>query len=131
MGRTNINFVHANKIDSLRTLPAFDVFFSRFVLQHDPPPVMEYILNIILPKLNAGGIGYFQISTYKVGYEFDPVSYLASPIDVRRPEMHMFPQPLLFRLLANHGCEVFELREDLPGGPKTISFHILLKKAEA
>lgn len=128
LGRENIAFVHANKISSLGVVPRFDAFFSRFVLQHDPPPIQKHILEMILPKLNHGGYGYFQIATYALGYEFDPETYLASPLNLRVPEMHMFPQRNLFRLLEQHECQVVEVREDESAGPVAISFHMLVMK---
>lgn len=127
-GRNNITFIHANRIDSLTLLPPFDVFFSRFVLQHDPPPVMKHVLDIVLSKLNPGGVGYFQISTYQLGYSFNSGSYLATQLNRRVPEMHMLPQPQLFELLEEHGCRLLEVREESSGGENTISFHLLTRK---
>jgi SAM-dependent methyltransferase len=129
--RDNITFIHANTADSLTNLPTVDVFFSRFALQHSPPPIMKHVLDLVLSKLNPGGLAYFQISTYQLGYSFDCEKYLATEPDHRIAEMHMLPQPDLFRLLEEHGCRLCEVREDSSGGEQTISFHLLAQKRKA
>lgn len=128
LGRRNIIFMHVNKLDSLRDLPSFDLFFSRFVLQHDPPPIQRYILNLVLSKLDPGGMGYFQMAVYNPRYSFDVAEYLATEPDHRIPEMHIFPQPELFKLLAQHDCRPIDIREDSSAGPTAISFHLLIEK---
>ena len=63
----SITQVHLTDPNSIRSLPEFDAFFSLIVLQHNPPPVMALLLKNILIKLRTGGIGYFQLPSYKKG----------------------------------------------------------------
>ncbi len=126
-GRDNVTFVHTNKIDSLRELPPLDVFFSMVVLQHNPPPIMRHVLGILLSKLKPGGVGYFQVPTYRLGYRFDSEQYLAVPLKLQIPEMHVFPQPELHALFAEQDCRLIELREDpIPGNH--ISARVLVQR---
>lgn len=126
-GRSNVTFVHTNKIGSLRELPTLDVFFSMVVLQHNPPPIMRHVLGILLSKLRPGGVGYFQIPTYRLGYTFDAEKYLATPLKLDIPEMHVYPQPELHALFEEQGCRLVELREDpIPGNH--ISARVLVQK---
>ena len=86
VSRHNVEVVHTSRIASLSELPTLDAFFSISVLQHYPPPLQRYILNILLSKLRVGGIGYFRVWTYRRGYCFDTSSYLAKPLSHSVPE---------------------------------------------
>jgi len=128
--RENVTVIHTNKLDSLRDLPPLDVFFSMVVLQHNPPPIMRHVLGMVLAKLKPGGIGYFQVPTYGLGYSFNSERYLANPPNLAEPEMHVFPQPELHALLEEQDCRLIELREDpIPGNH--ISHRVLLQKRSA
>jgi 2-polyprenyl-3-methyl-5-hydroxy-6-metoxy-1,4-benzoquinol methylase len=88
-----------------------DVFFSRIVLQHNPPPVIDHVLRTLIRALNPGGIGVFQVPTYFVGYQFSVRGALRAPqkLDI---DMHCYPQPELFALIAREGARMLEMRED-------------------
>jgi SAM-dependent methyltransferase len=107
-------------------LPSFDAFFSVIVLQHNPPPLIRYVLERVLSRLSTGGIGFFQIPTNIVGYEFDSAAPRIEAVG--QMEMHAFPQPALFELIEDQGCRVLELREDHITSPKMLSNIILLQK---
>jgi SAM-dependent methyltransferase len=90
-----------------------DVFFSRIVLQHNPPPIIAALLKDAFACLKPGGFAAFQVPTYEIGYGFSVKSYLervgGSEPDM---EMHCFPQRHVFRLASETGCHVLEVRED-------------------
>lgn len=131
-GIANIGFVQIRSPQALGELPPFDALYSVIVLQHNPPPVMRSILDALLPKLNPGGIAYFQVPTYRFGYSFDAAAYLASAAIRGQMELHVLPQPALFSLFARHGCEVLEVREDnWTGSPHVISNSFLVRKRSA
>ena len=126
---SNISFVHIDSLQSVMDLPHFDCFYSVIVLQHNPPPVIYAILNALLPKLNPGGVAYFQVPTYRAGYSFDAVAYLASAEIRGRMESHVLPQPVLFSLYAKHSCRVLEVREDpWTASPLMVSNSFLIQK---
>lgn len=128
-GIANIDFVQIRSPHALGELPSFDAFYSVIVLQHNPPPVMFAILDALLPKLNPGGIAYFQVPTYLFDYGFDAAAYLASAAIRGRMELHVLPQPALFSLFARHGCQVLEVREDnWSASPRVISNSFLIRK---
>jgi SAM-dependent methyltransferase len=110
LGNTNVEF---KKIDSAaRPLEGlrFDLFFSRLVLQHNPPPVIGSVLRDALAGLRPGGFALFQVPTYARGYSFRVREYLAgADLGI---EMHCLPQPAVFHLAQAAGCEVLEVRED-------------------
>ena len=56
----NVDLLKLAKVEDIAQLPNFDVFFSVIVLQHNPPPVIHYILEVILQKIKPDGIGYFK-----------------------------------------------------------------------
>lgn len=93
-------------------LPAFDLFFSVIVLQHNPPPVIGMLLESIADKLRPGGYAFFQVPTYQRGYSFDVNAYLALGADTPDIEMHAFPQSEVFRIFRTHGCVPLEVFED-------------------
>jgi SAM-dependent methyltransferase len=129
-GQTNIEFIHGNGQDWINKIGEIDLFFSKFALQHSAPPIMYFVLNSILGKVRRGGIAYFQVSVYGLGYNFDAETYLASPINLAVPEMHMLPQHEVFALMDKHDFQILEVREDPSAGLDCISLHILSHRKE-
>jgi SAM-dependent methyltransferase len=127
-GLSNITFAHLNEIRRYQELPNFDVFFSIIVLQHNPPPLMAYILETVLNKLTSGGIAYFQIPTYIINYNFSATEYLASEHPVGDVEVHAMPQTALLEIIEAAGCKVLEIREDGAVGARAISNRLLVQK---
>jgi 2-polyprenyl-3-methyl-5-hydroxy-6-metoxy-1,4-benzoquinol methylase len=110
-GIQNVELQHLHAIDQIREPAQVDVVFSIITLQHNPPPVMAWMLSSLLSRLRAGGIGYMQMPTYKIGYLFEAERYLASePPDTL--EMHYLPQLDIFRLIKDANCVCLEVRED-------------------
>ncbi|HVX04497.1 MAG TPA: class I SAM-dependent methyltransferase [Rhodanobacteraceae bacterium] len=116
----NADAPHADRIvwtklgsrDDLSGLPAFDLFFSMIVLQHNPPPVIGMLLETVAEKLRPGGFAFFQVPTYQRGYSFDVNSYLALSAHEPDIEMHAFPQEEVFRIFRERGCIPLEVFED-------------------
>lgn len=109
-GRRNVD------LHLLRMLPpplvSADVFFSLIVLQHNPPPVIALIIRSALASLKPGGLAVFQVPTYELGYEFRTEQYLRSrQFSKEGLEMHCIPQQEVFRIAADTGCHVLEVRE--------------------
>lgn len=127
-GRTNISFLNVSDLSRLQTGPEFDAFFSIIVLQHNPPPIIHHVLATILGRLKPGGIAYFQVPTYRLGYMFDVDKYLATPLRLGVPEMHVIPQPELHRLIETTGCRLLEMREDSAAGGDHISSRLFVRK---
>lgn len=89
------------------------LWFSRMVLQHNPPPVMAHLLRIAFRGLAPGGLAIFQVPTHCTGYAFSIARYLGrSAAEAPDMEMHALPQPALFALAAQAKLEVLEVRED-------------------
>lgn len=110
-GVQNVELQHWHNLDQMRKLPQVDAIMSVITLQHNPPPIMAWMLSTLLSHLRSGGVAYLQIPTYKNGYLFEVERYLAStPPDTL--EMHYLPQPDLFRLIADANCVCLEMRED-------------------
>ena len=113
-GRRNIELRHLVRLTDLDSLPEVDFFLSLIVLQHNPPPVVGALLRKLLGRLRPGGVGYFQVPTYILGYSFTADAYLRRPpLDI---EMHCFPQPALYSLLDTVGCRLVEVRENSSAG---------------
>ncbi len=110
-GLLNIELQHWQNLDQLRNLPKCDAIISVITLQHNPPPIMAWMISTLLLQLRAGGVAYLQIPTYKNGYLFEVERYLACP-PPDTLEMHYLPQPELFRLFAEANCRCLEVRED-------------------
>jgi SAM-dependent methyltransferase len=128
-GLTNVDLRLVNTIDKIETLPAFDCFVSIIVLQHNPPPVMAFLLRTILGKLKPGGLAYFQVPTYQVDAVFYADQYLANKTIGGDMEMHVLPQAVIWQLADEADCQLLDIREDgLTGIPKSVSNSILLMK---
>jgi SAM-dependent methyltransferase len=124
----NIKFLQVTSRRAFENLPEFDTFVSIIVLQHNPPPLIAFMLNQVFRKLRPAGIAYFQVPTYGLNYEFDLSRYLDKEMPAGVPEMHALPQPVLFRLIEHAGCELIEIREDRAGGPHMVSNRLLVRK---
>jgi SAM-dependent methyltransferase len=125
----NVRLHHLSEPAAVETIPVYDAIYSRIVLQHNSPPVMAWLLEKLLTRLNPGGIAYFQIPTYRLGYRFDVAEYLTTP-NTTQMELHFLPQPELFRILARSGCQLLEIREDDAIGltAATLSNTVLVRK---
>lgn len=125
----NIRWLLTNRFNVYNSLSDYDVFFSVISLQHNPPPVISYLLTRLLTKLRSGGIGFFQLPTYHSAYSFSPEKYLSSPA-TNDIEVHCLPQRILFDLVRQSGCRLLEIREDGWVGPsmQTISNTLLVEK---
>ena len=120
-GRSNITTRLMTRIEDIHAAPDFDVLFTVIVLQHNPPPVQKYILDVLLAKIRPGGIAYFQLPTFIPGYRFTAGKYLRStPQDM---EMHALPMRDVLALLRVHGFQVLEVLQDqFTGMPGSHSF---------
>lgn len=109
-GASNIDWYHSTVAKPLPDVGC-DLWFSRIVLQHNPPPVMSWLLREAFRRLLPGGVALFQVPTHAVGYGFATARYL----EASRPlamEMHALPQKAVFRLALEAGLEVLEVRDD-------------------
>jgi 2-polyprenyl-3-methyl-5-hydroxy-6-metoxy-1,4-benzoquinol methylase len=130
-GCRNVRLLKLDELADLQNLPEFDAFFSVIVLQHNPPPIIAQILKTVLKQLRPNGIGYFQVPTYIVGYEFIAREYLnyINELAHRGMEMHAIPQDVLFALIDECGCQLLEIREDgWTGSPTMVSNSVLVRK---
>ena len=110
LGRTNIRAIAIG--DSLPAqFEPCDVFYSRIVLQHNPPPIIGDILRKLIRSLARGGVGVFQVPTHYVGYVFSTGEALRSPQKFDM-DMHSYPQAELFSLIAEEGARLIQVRED-------------------
>ena len=67
-GIANVEFRHLDSIEGVARLGEYDVLYSRFVLQHNPSPVVALLLRELLAQLRPGGVALIQLPTYKAGY---------------------------------------------------------------
>ena len=128
VGLRNVTTLRLTGLDTLETLPAVDCFYSIMVLQHNPPPLITEILEIVFSKLREGGIAYFQIPVAaRRPYRFKIGDYLKrTETDKARMEMHILPQRQLFRLLEQSGMRMLDFQ--MSSGPQFQSVSILAEK---
>jgi SAM-dependent methyltransferase len=109
-GRSNVEYALLKSPADIQKLPPVDFFFSIIVLQHNPPPMIHYLLSEILGKIRESGAVLFQVPTHTPGYSFDVNEYLQSPEPVM--EMHCLPMQAVFNLLAKHRLKPVEVLMD-------------------
>ncbi len=115
-GPANVT-LHAATPGDFGMAEGFDLWLSHLVLQHNPPPVMAMVLRRALSLLNPGGIAHFQLPTYARGYRFSAADYLAGlKPGAGEIEMHVLPQPVIFEIAAQCGCEPLEVWHDHSAG---------------
>ncbi|HWE18364.1 MAG TPA: class I SAM-dependent methyltransferase [Hyphomicrobiaceae bacterium] len=101
-----------------------DIFHSRIVFQHNPPPIIAMLIRSALGCLKPNGIAVFQVPTYEMGYRFKARGYIERMNrEVLDMEMHCLPQEHIFRIAEDSGCRILEVREDgsAAGAGRTIS----------
>ncbi|MEG4392893.1 class I SAM-dependent methyltransferase [Microcoleus sp. BROC3] len=111
-GIRNVNLRHVREVKDIKNLPKVDVIYSVIVLQHNPPPIISVILQEMVKALNSGGVAYFQVPTYRIGYKFSLEQYLKDEGTRREMEMHVLPQSTIFGLLEKEGGKIVEILED-------------------
>lgn len=127
--RGNIEWRRLEGPRSVDSLPTIDAFFSLIVLQHNPPPVMRWLLRSILDRLAPGGVGFFQLPTVGGGYTFAIEEYLAQPADEILMEMHVLPESAVQDVVRQSRCRLIEQREhDCIGHPDWVSKTFLVQK---
>jgi len=104
--------------DKLMPVESCDLWYSRIVLQHLPPPLAMNILRHAFRALNTGGVAVFQIPIWSRGYSFNVKSYLAGTPGLEM-EMHAIPQRAILELADWQGLVLRDMREDsfLTGRP--------------
>jgi len=107
----------------------YDVFFSFIVLQHNPPPLIQYLLSHCLSRVRKGGLAFFQLPNYIHGYEFSVADYLSGKERHGPMEMHPLPQPYVFKLLARYAFEVLMALPHESIGPAGLSLVYLARRA--
>jgi len=127
-GKSNVTFRHIDSLAFLnQKVQPVDVFFSFIVLQHNPPPIIAFILNTVLQWLKPGGVAFFQVPTYSPNYSFIAEDYLQHPSQTM--EMHILPQRYVQAIASRQNCEMIEVQPDLyVGSPDWISNTFLLRK---
>lgn len=88
-----------------------DVFYSKIVLQHNPPPLIARIIECAFDALKINGIAVFQVPTYANGYSFNVRDYLSKP-SKDEMEMHCLPQQVIFDMARKRNVQVLEVLED-------------------
>ena len=127
-GRGDVCFRHIESIETLNSLEAVDLIFSFLVLQHNPPPVMAFILEKLLGSLKPGGVAFFQVPTYHAAYRFVAGQYVDQP-ETGEIEVHFLPQREVYAIAEVQGCRVLEVQpDDMLGQPYCISDTFLLQK---
>ena len=110
-GVQNVHYQHWQTVHAIRQLPTLCAIFSVITLQHNPPPVMAWMLKELLGRLRPGGVACIQLPTYRNGYVFEVERYLHST-PPNTLEMHYLPQHEVFRIMTDAGCRCLEVRED-------------------
>jgi len=111
LGHTNVKFLQLTP-DDLHPGTGYDLWFSRLVLQHNPPPVTLEILNQMFAGLAAGGVAIVHVPTYHIGYYFNVTDYLADNLPPEHKHMHVTPQKPILELAWRHGCCPLDVREE-------------------
>lgn len=109
---SNVDFIQISRLKEIDELPSYDFLYSKIVLQHNPPPIIARVFDVLCSRLRAGGVGVVQIPTYKVGYSFKASEYLSKMHQSTGMEMHVLPQPAVFAILDAHECVPLEVSRD-------------------
>jgi len=127
-GLTNVETFLLRSVSDLKSLPDFEFLFSLIVLQHDPPPVQKFILDLLFGKISKGGGFLVQTQTFDPDYQFELENYLASAPSANM-EMHSLPMHQIMALAEKHRLTVREVLTDNITG--RFGSHTFFASAEA
>ena len=108
----NVSLRHISRPQEIGNFPKVDMVYSVIVLQHNPPPIIRVIIQGLIRALNPGGIAFFQVPTYRLGYRFSLQEYLASEITRGEMEMHVLPQNEIFDIVGKEQGKLVDVLED-------------------
>lgn len=108
----NVSLQHISTPEEIGNFPKVDLVYSVIVLQHNPPPIIRLIIQELIRALNPGGIAYFQVPTYRLGYQFSLREYMAGAATRNAMEMHVFPQSEIFDIVRQEQGRLIEILED-------------------
>ena len=128
LGHTNISFLQVTPED-LHPGTGYDLWFSRLVLQHNPPPVTLEILSRMFAGLAPGGVAIVHVPTYHNGYYFKITDHLADRLPPENMHMHVTPQKPILELGWHHGCALLDIREE-GGAPDWVTNIFVFQKAK-
>jgi SAM-dependent methyltransferase len=111
-GARNVEFVQATP-ENVMPGNGYDLWYSRLVLQHNPPPVTLSILQKAFSGLSPRGVAIVHVRTWGEGYRFKVSAYLKDGLS-RDMEMHATPQRAVLALADQCGCRLVEMHEE-PG----------------
>lgn len=109
---SNVSLRQIKQVREMEELPNVDIAYSMLVLQHNPPPVMAFIIQGLIRSLKPGGIAFFQVPTYRLGYSFSLANYLVEEANKGQMEMHVLPQKRIFEIAQLAGGRVLEVIDD-------------------
>lgn len=123
----SVSFHLLRRLEDYGGLPETDIVYSIMVLQHNVPPVIEYILDAMLASLREGGVAMFQVPTYREAYEFSFEGYMKDS-KIGRMEMHLLPQKKIFEIAYRNGCIPMEVYQDGYSGQDDFSCTFVMRK---
>lgn len=129
MRRANVSFMQVTP-ENLHPGAGYDLWFSRLVLQHIPPPVSVSILDKMFEGLLPGGVAIIHTPTYLRGYQFTVAGYLAGNWS-EQAEQHAIPQKILLELAWRHGCRLLDIREEPPAQSEWITNIFVFQKRDS
>jgi SAM-dependent methyltransferase len=114
VGGENVSW---RKVTQLNLMPfeTCDLWYSRIVLQHNPPPMIARLLSLAFERIRPGGVAIFQLPTFCINYSFNATQYLNDdkPASI---EMHVLRQSTVFELMERAGLKCVDVREDNSAG---------------
>ena len=111
MNIDNITWVQKHGIETVH-VGTYDLWYSRFMLQYSPPPLIERWLREGLGGVCYGGVAVFQVPTCSWNYHFSVESYLKNVDDQAVFQMHCLPQKRIFEILSEMSYKILEVRDD-------------------
>jgi SAM-dependent methyltransferase len=127
-GINNVMLRHINELNDMIDLPKVDVLYTIIVLQHNPPPVIRFLISQLLKALKPNGIAFFQVPTYRTNYMFSLGEYLSTNATQNEMEMHVLPQKNIFEVLEEENCSLIEVINDSYSGGFGVSNTFLARK---
>lgn len=123
----NVEFRLITDVEDYGRLPETNVVYSYITLQHNCPPIIEYMIRSMLQCLKPHGVAIFQVPTYKRDYQFKYDSYINEEMGM---EMHILPQRRIFEIAHDMSAFPLEVHPDNSTGRADESRVFVFEKME-
>ena len=134
VGAGNIQCLSYSTLPELKrhlSLVKPELIVSSIVLQHNPPPLMTFLVETLLSSLDKGGLAILHIPVFSShdDYSFNLSEYLAQSMESKVDmQMHAMPANAIFEVAKRSDCQVIQFSPSHACLESFLSYDVVFQK---